>query len=125
MTKRRVEVGACGNFCAGCPDFEVLVKNDDSFRRQVAETLTKETGRHVSPEEVGCEGCWGKIHNDLAASLKCRIRQCVEAKGFATCAECGDFPCPMYLKQFPEDSQHGQNIRAIRNDGLDKWIAKQ
>ena len=125
MTKRPNEVGACGHYCAGCQDFLVLVKDDDAFRRQVATNLTKEVGRCVSPEEVGCEGCWGNIHNAIAASLECKIRQCVEAKGFATCAECTDFPCPMYLEQFPEDSHYVRNIRAIKQDGLDKWIAQQ
>jgi len=103
----------------------VLVKNDDAFRRQVADNLTKEVGQRVSAGEVGCEGCWGNIHSAIAASLECRIRQCCEAKAFTTCAECTDFPCPMYLEQFPEDSHYVRNIRAIRKDGLGKWIAQR
>lgn len=125
MTERRKKVGACGNHCAGCQDFLVLIKNDDSLRQQVATNLTKEIGHEVSPEEVGCEGCWGRIHSSLVASLDCAIRQCVEAKGFATCAECSAFPCPTYLQQFSEDSHYVKNIRAIQKDGLDNWIAQQ
>lgn len=125
MTTRRTEVGPCGNFCGGCPDFRVLKEGDDAFRRQVAANLTQEVGRPVSPEEVGCEGCWGGIHNALAASLECRIRQCADGKGFATCAECGDFPCVVYLKQFQEVGGCHQNIRAIQAAGLDQWIDRQ
>ncbi len=125
MTKRRNEVGACGNHCARCDDFQVLANNDDAFRKQVAARLSKEVGREVLPGEVGCKGCWGDIHTYLAASLECKIRQCVEARGSATCAECAEFPCPMFLEQFPEDSHYVRNIRAIKKEGLDNWIAQQ
>jgi len=119
------EVGACGNHCAGCQDFLVLMKNDNAFCRQVAANLTKEVGREVLPEQVGCEGCWGNIHTALAASLQCKIRQCCDDRGFATCADCANFPCPAYLKQFPAGSHQANNIRAIKEHGLDNWIAQQ
>ncbi|MBN1342579.1 MAG: DUF3795 domain-containing protein [Phycisphaerae bacterium] len=125
MTQRRTEIAPCGNHCAACQDFRVLVTNDDTLRKQVAANLTQETGRTIQPQDVGCEGCWGGIHNPLCASLECKIRQCADAKGLATCADCTDFPCPTYLVQFPEGSHCPTNIRAIKNTGLDTWLAQQ
>ena len=122
MVARRNKVAPCGNYCAECPDFRVFVENDDALRRQVASDLTKEVGRDILPEEVGCEGCWGAIHSYFAASLKCEIRQCVETKGFATCAECDDYPCAVFSSQFADDSKCANNIRAIKKIGLDTWI---
>lgn len=125
MTERTNGVGACGNHCAGCQDFLVLMEDSDPLRRQVAANLTAELGREVLSAEVGCEGCWGSIHSSLVASLHCKIRQCVDARGFATCADCTEFPCLMYLEQFPENSQYVKNIRAIQKTGLDEWISQQ
>jgi hypothetical protein len=125
MTERRTEVGACGNYCRGCLDFRALAENSDALRTEAASNIKQELNREIPLEQVGCEGCWGSIHNAWTASLDCKVRQCVEAKGFATCAECNDFACPMYLDQFAEGSDYVRNIRAIKRDGLDKWIAQQ
>ncbi|MEW6355972.1 MAG: DUF3795 domain-containing protein [Planctomycetota bacterium] len=122
MTERRTEVGACGHYCAGCLDYRSLAENDDNLRRQVAATIKKEMNRDVPLDQVGCEGCWGNIHNAWTASLQCEIRQCVKAKGFATCADCRDFPCAVYLKQFAENSDYAKNIRAIQRDTLGIWL---
>ena len=122
MTERRTEVGACGHYCASCLDYRALAENDDGLRRQVAVAIKKEMNRNVPLNQVGCEGCWGNIHNAWTASLACRIRQCVEAKGFVTCAKCHEFSCAIYLAQFAENSQNADNIRAIRQMGLDSWL---
>jgi hypothetical protein len=123
MADRRTDVAPCGNYCAGCPDYVALARNDDALRRQVAVVIKKETDNDVSLDQVGCEGCWGTSHHAWSASLACRIRQCVSSSGFATCAECQDFPCDDYLRQFAEDSEQARNIMAIKTQGLDAWLA--
>lgn len=125
MTERRKEAAACGNFCAGCLDYRVLAENDDALRKHVAVAISKELGQDILPGQVGCEGCWGSRHTPWAASPQCRIRQCVDIKGFATCAECTAFPCQTYSRQFASDSECAANIRAIRKFGLAAWIERQ
>ncbi len=125
MTERRTEVGACGNHCGGCLDFRALVENDDALRNEAASNIKKELDEDVSLEQVRCEGCWCSIHNAWSASLECKIRQCVEAKGFTACSECNDFACSIYLRQFPEDSDQMKNIRAIKRVGMETWLAQQ
>jgi len=123
MVNRRTEVAPCGNYCEVCPDYLALARNDDSLRRQVAAAIKKEMNKDVPLDQVGCEGCWGTIHHPWSAPLTCRIRRCVSSSGFATCAECQDFPCDVYLRQFAEDSEQASNIRAIKTQGLDGWLA--
>jgi hypothetical protein len=123
MADRRTDVAPCGTYCAGCPDYLAFACDDDNLRRQVATAIKRETNENLSPDQVGCEGCWGTIHHTWSASFTCRIRQCVSSSGLATCAECQYFPCDDYLRQFAEDSEQARSIRAIRAQGLDAWLA--
>ncbi|MCX6991554.1 MAG: DUF3795 domain-containing protein [Kiritimatiellaeota bacterium] len=125
MTERRKEVGACGNNCAACLDYRVLTEDRDDLRRQVASAIKREMNLDIPLDQVGCDGCWGGIHTAWAASLDCKIRQCVEARNYTTCADCPDFTCATYLKQFLENSDQAKNINAIKQVGMDKWIAQQ
>jgi hypothetical protein len=123
MTERRREVGACGVYCGGCLDFRCLAENNEELRRQAATVINRETNRNLRPDQVGCEGCWGGIHNAWTASPECKIRRCAEAKGFATCADCSVFPCEPYSKQFGENSDNANHIRGIQKVGLATWLA--
>lgn len=58
--KRPREIGACGNYCAGCQDFLALQNNDNLLREQIQQNIAKEMGFNVPLDEVGCEGCWGR-----------------------------------------------------------------
>lgn len=122
MTERRREIGACGNYCTGCLDYRTLASNDPELRKQAVAVIKNETDIDVPLDQVGCEGCWGGIHEPWCATVECGIRKCVDAKGYATCAECLAFPCDVYLSQFDKDSEFAKSILAIREDGLDKWI---
>ena len=124
MTERRKEIGACGNCCVACLDYRALAEDSDELRRQVATAIRREMNRDLPLDQIGCRGCWGTIHTAWAASLDCKIRQCVVAKGFATCADCQSFACSVYLQQFAEDSDQSKNIKTIRQIGLEKWIAQ-
>ncbi len=123
MADRRTDVAPCGSYCAGCLHYLALVRHDGALLINVAAAIKKKTDTVVSLDQVGCEGCWGTIHHPWSASLTCRIRRCVSSSGFATCAECQDFSCDLYLRQFDEDSEQARNIRAIRAQGVDAWLA--
>ena len=123
--ERRKELSACGNHCGGCHDFLARARDDDALREEVSRVIKKELGLDVPPERVGCDGCWGEIHTPWAAWTGCAIRTCVETKGLATCAECADFPCATYLKQFDEASNEAKNLREIREAGADDWLASR
>ncbi|MFA5344574.1 MAG: DUF3795 domain-containing protein [Kiritimatiellia bacterium] len=125
MTRRKKNIGACGNHCGACLDYRALAEGCNDLRRQVASAIKREMNLDVPLDQVGCDGCWGGIHAAWAASLDCKIRQCVEARNYATCADCPDFACSTYLKQFAENSDQAKNINAIKQVGQDKWTAQQ
>jgi len=122
MTERRKEVGALREQLRSLLGLSRAHRKRDDLRRQVASAINKEMNLDIPLDQVGCDGCWGGIHTAWAASIGCRIRQCVEAKNFATCADCADFPCSIYLKQFADDSGQAKNIKKIKQVGLDAWI---
>ncbi|MBN2211868.1 MAG: DUF3795 domain-containing protein [Sedimentisphaerales bacterium] len=125
MTAKITAVGACGIYCGRGLDFRALAENDEYLRQQATSDVSRELNRGISPDQVGCEDCWGDIHNEFSASLSCGIRQCVPNKGYITCAECKDFPCDTHLLQFDAESQHVLNIQAIRQKGLKNWREEQ
>ena len=122
MAERRNEVGPCGVHCAGCLDYRALATDDPEVRRRAAEAISRETGKDLRPGQVGCEGCWGGIHEAWCASPACEIRRCADGKGYATCAECSDFPCAAYLAQFGDGGEPAKKIEEIRTVGLAAWL---
>ncbi len=93
--------GCCGMYCGLCP-------------------------RYQSTAESRCAGC--KV---VSLTISCKLYNCcVKKKGFATCAECDDFPCTRYDGFFDWDSfvTHAacrQNIERIRTVGLEAWLREQ
>jgi hypothetical protein len=116
-------IGACGNCCSKCNDYLAYVTKDRELRKKVAFEI-KEQGIEVSPDQVGCQGCWGNIHNAWSASLDCKIRQCAAGKSILTCAECDDFPCNIYRNQFDIRSSQAENINRIRQIGVESWFVE-
>jgi hypothetical protein len=56
---------------------------------------------------------------------QCPIRQCCKEKGYQTCAECSSFPCEK-LKPLSEGyPQLHDNLKEIKEIGLEKWCQKQ
>jgi hypothetical protein len=93
--------GCCGIYCGLCP-------------------------RHQSKAASRCPGC--KI---LSQTISCKLYNCCFKKnGFATCAECGDFPCERYENFFDFDSFVSHkvclpNLQQVKQVGLRKWLTEQ
>jgi len=54
----------------------------------------------------------------------CPVRKCCEKKGFSFCFECKEFPCKKWDK-WPFDQKKIQNLRKIKEIGVETWIKKQ
>ncbi|MBN2711851.1 MAG: DUF3795 domain-containing protein [Planctomycetes bacterium] len=118
-------IAPCGNYCGGCNDYLVRKSDDLERKKKVASDISEQLGIKLSPEEAGCEGCWGGIHEVWAANPACAVRRCVDGKGFSSCADCVDFPCHDYTGLFPEDSDPFINIIQIRERGADGFLSAQ
>jgi len=101
LTDEKNLAGCCGLYCGLCP-------------------------RYQSTAKSRCLGC--KI---LSLTISCKLYNCcVKKNGFATCAECKDFPCEKYGGFFDWDSFVSHkicrpNIERIKKVGLKKWLQEQ
>lgn len=101
LTEEKKLAGCCGIYCGLCPRFQ-------------------------STAPSRCPGC--KV---LCQTLSCKRYNCpVKQHGFATCAECGEFPCDKYDKFFDGDSFVSHrvclpNIESVKKVGLSTWLREQ
>ena len=53
--------------------------------------LTKKGSGPVKPEDVACDGCQSTGPQLFSHCAVCDVRLCAHGKGYATCAECGEY----------------------------------
>jgi hypothetical protein len=83
-------IATCGINCVICEARIATMKNDDDLRRITAEKWQKMfNSPDISPETINCTGCRQDGPKFTHCSV-CEIRKCAIAKGFGTCAECGE-----------------------------------
>ncbi|HET55180.1 MAG TPA: DUF3795 domain-containing protein [Ignavibacteria bacterium] len=67
------------------------------------EALLEEWGGPDYPltvETLVCDGCSADSKRVFKFCRECSIRQCAHPKGYATCADCPEFPCSLLEKNF-------------------------
>ncbi|MBM4404004.1 MAG: DUF3795 domain-containing protein [Candidatus Cloacimonetes bacterium] len=85
-------LSACGLDCPGCECFVATRDNNDEQRRDIAVRWSKTYEAELTAQDINCEGCMSKGVR-FGWCSQCPIRACVVGKGYASCAECADFPC--------------------------------
>ncbi|MCW3992246.1 MAG: DUF3795 domain-containing protein [Candidatus Bathyarchaeota archaeon] len=117
----------CGLFCGACSVYVAGKRGDTERLEQIAGRAAARRGRQVSLTDLACDGCL----SDVTALYcgECALRHCVLERGWAHCAQCPDFPCSQ-ISDFNDDGRphHGEvldNIRRLRDIGLDAWIEEQ
>lgn len=83
-------IACCGLDCSTCDAYIATVNNDDELRRQTAEKWTTlYNAPNITAEMINCTGC--RIEGvKVGHCAECEIRNCVHAKGFATCGDCSE-----------------------------------
>ena len=86
-------IAPCGFRCDRCVAFRRNARTQaDRVRGSAA--WAKYYGLRVPPERIQCHGCLaGEVTGLQFPARDCEIRPCVLGRGFATCAECGEYPC--------------------------------
>ena len=118
----RALIAACGMYCGDCGDYLAYVGNDEGLRSKVAAEIREQLNIDLTPEQVGCLGCWGEIHTPWAASLGCEVRRCAEGKGVLSCALCDGFRCERLDHQSSRGSKARTNLCRIKEVGLEVWL---
>ncbi|PLX08005.1 MAG: hypothetical protein C0596_08640 [Marinilabiliales bacterium] len=83
-------IACCGLNCEECDARIAYVTNDDNLREITAEKWRKQyNSDEITADMINCTGC--RIEGvKIVHCAECKIRICVEEKGFATCADCTD-----------------------------------
>jgi hypothetical protein len=83
-------IACCGLDCAACDARIATLADDDELRATTAEKWKVLFGApDLSIDMINCTGCM-EPGVKLGHCAECRIRNCVLAKGFKTCADCGE-----------------------------------
>jgi hypothetical protein len=92
---------SCGLDCTGCECYLATKSGDMEQKADIAERWSKNYDNKFTAEDITCDGCLSDgAHFSWCG--QCPIRACAFGKGYKTCAECADFPCP--VNQFLYDA---------------------
>jgi len=86
-------IAPCGIDCSQC-DAYIATQNDDIVLKQkLADNYIKHFNKEIALKDMECDGC-NQEGRHIGFCAHCSIRSCVFEKGYSTCAECTEFPCP-------------------------------
>ena len=80
-------IACCGLDCATCDARKATVTDDNELRAKTAEIWKAQFSTDITPEMINCTGC-REEGVKFAHCAECEIRNCVQSKGFQTCADC-------------------------------------
>lgn len=110
-------IACCGINCDSCEARIATVSNDDAMRKSVAERWSEMFhSPGIVAESINCTGCRMPGVKFAHCENTCEIRKCVNAKGFATCADCGEIDtCQIVGFIFNALPNARQNLRLLVN----------
>jgi hypothetical protein len=126
----------CGLYCGDCAGYSgEIAAAASELIESVQRYKFDRTASQLFADELGNFGDWfGKL--EFMAGLtcdavcrsrdpRCAIEECCESKGYLACHECADFETCDKLKK--HEGLHGDshlcNLRAMREMGVEAWIA--
>jgi hypothetical protein len=81
----------CGLYCGTCGVYIATRDDNEKFRTVMGNLYG------TKPEETRCRGCMQPDPPQMLYGYckLCPIRECVRGKGFYSCHQCDQWPCPM------------------------------
>ncbi len=81
-------IACCGIDCEGCDARIATLTNDDKLREETAQKWSILNNTEITAEAINCMGCRIDGVKTIFCSNLCKIRKCVNEKGFNTCGDC-------------------------------------
>lgn len=106
-------ISPCGIDCADCYAYKATQTDDMEMKQKMAEDYKQRFNLEKPLNEFECDGCTEQGRK-IAFCAECGIRNCALGKGYATCAECSDFPCEQGAFIWTTNSVSKANLLAIR-----------
>jgi len=108
----------CGLYCGACPILAATVNG---------EVEAKAAAWEMAAADIVCGGCKSKVVAGVCTD--CIMRLCAQDRGLDFCVECDDYPCgsvtAFQRDRFPHHTLIAANLAAIRDRGVDAWLAEQ
>ena len=106
-------IACCGLDCESCDARIATVENNNELRE---ETARKWSAMNNAPEitaaTINCMGCRADGVKFAYCSDHCKIRKCVQEKGFKTCGDCKALDnCPIVGAVFQHAPCAKENLR--------------
>jgi len=120
-------VAPCGLYCGVCAVWYATRDDNPKFKQALVGVyrgnLPGSDG--LTADDIHCQGCLSD--EPFFFCRECRIKDCVQSKGYASCRECDEFPCQL-IKDFPLPIGKKVILRAIpqwRELGTEKWVEQE
>lgn len=81
----------CGYRCDLCLAYRPNMLASPENAQKLSDGWHTYFGFRIPPEKILCDGCLASTDETL--DIGCAVRPCVNARGFETCAQCGDYLC--------------------------------
>ena len=120
----------CGLYCGVCAIYIAHRDNNQKLKEGLVRLYqggtagkgTLPNSENLTTKDIQCNGCLSDVR--FMHCQQCEIRACNQAKGYAGCHECDDFPC-QHIDKFSMTIGKKVILRAVpyrRNVGTEKWI---
>lgn len=105
----------CGMRCDLCLIYRPYVAINDR-RNEVCKVYEEmHPGYKPDPKTIICDGCMCEEENAILLEPTCRVRKCVQDKGYVHCGYCEEYPCEI----FPAEPSYEELVQII--DVEKKW----
>lgn len=106
-------IAPCGIDCRVCDAYIATQNKDLEMMQKMAESFKQKYGVDKPLDELECDGC-GSGGKQIGFCAVCEIRVCAFDKGYATCAECADFPCEKGSFIWTKNSKSKEKLEELR-----------
>jgi len=103
----------CGIDCQICDAYIATQNNDLELKQKLADNYKQHFNKEMPLGHFDCDGCPSE-GKKIGFCDTCGIRICAYGKGFATCAECSEFPCETGSFIWTKNSVSKANLEEIR-----------
>jgi hypothetical protein len=111
-----VMAAVCGLFCSAC-SFYIGTHEEPARLERMASSF------HVSREALLCDGC--RSERRLFYCRDCVMFGCAAHRGYYTCGECPDCPCPdleRFVAERPHRADVPRDLARIKEIGAIAWM---
>jgi len=107
-------IACCGIDCAACDARIATLADDNVLREATAKKWAEQfSAPGITAESINCTGC-RQEGVKFSHCYECEIRNCADAKGYNTCAECNELEtCPIVGAIFQYMPELKENLKSL------------